>query len=368
MSAWDREARLAFVRDGGDRGKGRPLRGPRQPTWGCSCGRAAQNWASRVRCAACGADAPASRVKRALAADREAHQKAAVQAVRGGGGRAEGQQGLSAGKELEALRSQLSELQKKFAASQSADVDVEHVEAEREDDPGAANRKAREKIQAEIDRIQPVLGDDSSEVQSRRAQLERLKEQRPVQTRLAAATRQVAKLERASAAAADKVAAHEREIVRIAHLAREEAAALEEAKEVASKAKEELVAANRKRAELCLLPGSDDAMHVEESPDDAALIKRLIGFAVEAVHRKRPRSQAPAEGASGAEVFPEPANAEASGGPPATAGKEGPQAGQLPDDLVEELLAGDVAADLRGALRAGRGRHRSEPYAPAGLG
>ena len=63
----------AAAAGGGGRTTGTVLPGPKQPHWGCKCG-CATNWASRLACRQCGADAPRSISNKAHAAAQAQEQ------------------------------------------------------------------------------------------------------------------------------------------------------------------------------------------------------------------------------------------------------------------------------------------------------
>jgi DNA repair exonuclease SbcCD ATPase subunit len=140
---------------------GEVLRGPRDPTWACGCGRD-ENWASRTKCRGCGRSAPQSTLAKAKTADkaaRERDRKGDADAGGSKGGREDGKGGAKTGKDRVDPKKLLEDERRKHAAETrklkeelelarkggAAPMAVDAEEGE-DDDLGKAVATARERL------------------------------------------------------------------------------------------------------------------------------------------------------------------------------------------------------------------------------
>jgi hypothetical protein len=125
---------------------GEVLRGPREPTWGCGCGRD-ENWASRTKCRGCGRSAPQSTLAKAKTADKAARERDRKGDADAGGNKGGDHKKLLEDErrkhaaETRKLKEEL-ELARKGGAAPMA-VDAEEGE---DDDLGKAVATARERL------------------------------------------------------------------------------------------------------------------------------------------------------------------------------------------------------------------------------
>ena len=193
---------------------GAVLRGPKSPFWGCGCGEDG-NWASRIRCRACGTDAQARIRTAAQKADKEIQlspKKSTQQQPRGDWSK--GAPGNERLQKLEArLKSVEAENKRLRGASRGTSAHAVVVEDDAEE-ASAAGGPDPQLVQEVLDSIIKAYGAESQEAKDKTAELESLREVRrlakPASVQLRVAERRVDRQRRAlEKAKADAVAAGE---------------------------------------------------------------------------------------------------------------------------------------------------------------